>query len=60
MKEVARMLKAIHAQESKQSAREKAISVSEALRKMRLDKAAKTIESGIEETLTYIEYFEPA
>jgi transposase-like protein len=56
MKEVARMLKAIHAQESKESARQKAEQVAKALRKMKLDKAAKTLENGIEETLTYMEF----
>jgi transposase-like protein len=56
VKEVARMLKAIHAQESKESARQKAGQVAKALRKMKLDKAAKTLENGIEETLTYMDF----
>jgi len=56
MKEVARMLKAIHAQESKKSALEKAEAVEEMLRKMKLDKAAKTLETGIAETLTYMDF----
>ena len=45
---VAKMLKAIHAQESK-----KAKAVVEELRSMKLKEAAKKVEDGIEETLTY-------
>ena len=56
MKEVARMLKAIHAQESKKSALEKSKAVAAMLRKMRLEKAAKTLEGGILETLTYMDF----
>ena len=56
MREVARMLKAIHAQESKESAQQKAEQVAKALRKMKLDKAAKTVENGIDETLTYMDF----
>jgi len=56
MKLVARMLKAIHAQESKAAAREKAVQVAEALRAMKLKEAAKKVEDGIEETLTYMEF----
>jgi len=44
MKLVAKMLKAIHAQESKAAAREKAKQVAAALREMKLKEAAK--ESG--------------
>ena len=47
------MLKAIHAQESKKAAREKANSVVEELRTMKLSEAAKKVEAGVEETLTY-------
>ena len=50
------MLKAIHAQESKDAAREKALQVSEKLRSMNLAKAAKKVEDGIEETLTYMDF----
>ena len=50
------MLKAIHAQESKAAAREKAVQVAEALRAMKLKEAAKKVEDGIEETLTYVEF----
>ena len=51
VKLVAKMLKAIHAQESKKSAREKARAVVEELRSMKLKEAAKKVEDGIEETL---------
>ena len=56
MKTVALMLKAIHAQESKEAAREKAIQVAEKLRAMKLAKAAQKVEGGIEETLTYMDF----
>nr|WP_027871822.1 IS256 family transposase [[Eubacterium] cellulosolvens] len=56
MKNVARMLKAIHAQESKSAAREKAIKVVEELRAMKLSAAAKKVEESIEETLTYMDF----
>ena len=45
------MLKAIHAQESKKAAREKARAVIAELREMKLKEAAKKVEDGIEETL---------
>ena len=45
MREVTRMLKAIHAQESKEAARKKARDVAEKLRSMRLNEAAKKVES---------------
>lgn len=48
------MLKAIHAQESKEAACKKACDVAEKLRSMRLNEAAKKVEDGIEETLTYM------
>ena len=56
MREVTRMLKAIHAQESKEAARKKAQDVAEKLRSMRLNEAAKKVEDGIEETLTYMDF----
>ncbi|MGI5937118.1 MAG: IS256 family transposase [Oscillospiraceae bacterium] len=56
MKLVAKMLKAIHAQESKSAAREKALQVAEALRTMKLREAAKKVEDSIEDTLTYMEF----
>ena len=56
VKLVAKMLKAIHAQESKKAAREKAKTVVEELRSMKLKEAAKKVEDGIEETLTYCDF----
>ena len=56
VKLVAKMLKAIHAQESKRAAREKAKAVVEELRSMKLKEAAKKVEDGIEETLTYCDF----
>ena len=53
---VAKMLKAIHAQESKKAARDKARAVVEELRSMKLKEAAKKVEDGIEETLTYCDF----
>ena len=50
------MLKAIHAQESKRAAREKAKAVVEQLRSMKLKEAAKKVDDGIEETLTYCDF----
>ena len=56
MAEVTAMLKAIHAQEDLESAREKALVVIVKLRTMRLKEAAKKIEDSIEETLAYMKY----
>ena len=56
MKTVAKMLKAIHAQESKAASRDKAKSVVAALHDMKLGDAAKKVEAGIEETLTYADF----
>ena len=53
MRDVTHMLKAIHAQETREAAREKAQAVVQKLREMRLKEAAKKVEDGIEETLTY-------
>lgn len=53
---VSKMLKAIHAQEDKAAAREKAKQVVEKLRAMKLGKAAKTVEAGFEETLTFMSF----
>jgi transposase-like protein len=55
-KEVARMLKAIYAQEDKEAALEKAASVAANLREMKLSKAANLIDESILETLTYYKY----
>ncbi len=56
VKLAAKMLKAIHAQESKKAAREKAAAVVVELREMKLRVAAKKIEAGVEETLTYADF----
>ena len=56
VKIVAKMLKAIHAQESKKASREKAKAVVAELRTMKLKEAAKKVEDGIEETLTYCDF----
>ena len=56
MKSVAKMLKAIHSQENKKAAREKAKVVIEELRQMKLKEAADKLEKGIEETLTYMAF----
>jgi putative transposase len=58
VKEVATMLKAIHAQESHEEARKKARCICEKLEQMKLAKAAEIVRDGIEETLRY--YFFPA
>ena len=50
------MLKAIHTQENKAASREKTKSVAETLRKMKLPEAAKKIETGIDETLSYTDF----
>ncbi len=56
VKLVAQMLKAIHAQENKKAAREKTKAVVEGLRSMKLKEAAKKVEDGIEEALTYCDF----
>ena len=56
VKNVAKMLKAIHAQESKKASREKAAAVVPELKAMKLPEAAKKVEAGIEETLTYCDF----
>lgn len=56
MTAVAASLSAIHAQESKEAAREKAESVAKKLVDMRLAGAAKKLRDGIEETLTYYDF----
>jgi len=53
MKEVAAMLKAIHAQEGIKEAREKAVAVADKLDTMKLYKAAEKVRDGIDETLSY-------
>jgi len=56
MREAAAMLKAIHAAEDVQAAREKARQVSVKLRDQRLTRAAELVESGIEDTLAYYSF----
>ena len=56
VKQVAHMLKAIHAQESLAAAQHKAQAVVENLREMKLAKAAALVEQAIGETLTYYRY----
>lgn len=56
VKEIAKMLKAIHAQEDKQAALEKADAIVEKLRGMKLQKAAQKVEDSIWETLTYMDF----
>jgi transposase-like protein len=53
MKEVAAMLKAIHAQEDAGAAKIKAAAVAEKLETMKLYKAAEQVRQGIDETLSY-------
>ena len=50
------MLKAIHAQEGKEAARQKAAMVAEKLREMKLQEAARKIEDSIEDTLTFMDF----
>lgn len=56
VKDVATMLKAIHAQESIEEARRKRDMVVRKLREMKLPKAAELVENGTEETLTYYSF----
>jgi len=56
VKDVAAMLKAIHAQEDRQAAREKAEAVAAKLESMRLRKAAEMVRAGIDETLSYYDF----
>jgi len=53
VKNVAAMLKAIHAQEDRAAAEEKVIAVTKKLRSMKLSKAAQLVEQGAAETLSY-------
>ena len=56
MAEVARMLKAIHAQEEAKYARAKAAEIVQRLKDMKLKSAAELVEQKVGETLTYYEY----
>jgi transposase-like protein len=53
VREVAAMLKAIHAQEDRKAAEEKAQAVVAKLEGMRLSKAAQIVRAGASETLSY-------
>ena len=56
MREVAAMLKAIHAQESRESAESKAEDVVKKLKLMKLRSAAELVEKSIHETFAYFAY----
>ena len=56
VKEVAAMLKAIHAQEDRAAAREKSQAVVAKLESLRLGKAAEVVRSGCDETLSYMNF----
>jgi transposase-like protein len=56
MKEVAAMLKALHAQEDAEAARSKARDVITKLEGMKLSKAAAAVQEGVGETLTYFAF----
>lgn len=56
VKDVAAMLKAIHAQEDRAAAIEKAKAVVEKLKEMKLKEAAKKVEDSVKETLTYMDF----
>jgi transposase-like protein len=56
LKEVSAMLKAIHAQEDRASAEQKATAVVAKLEGMRLSRAAATVRDGVAETLSYMSF----
>jgi len=56
MKEVMAMLKAIHAQEDRQAARDKAGLVADKLDTLRLSQAATIVRAGVDETLSYMAF----
>ena len=56
VKIVAKMLKAIHAQESKKASRDKAKAVVAGLRAMKLKEAAKKVEDGIKGNSDYCDF----
>lgn len=55
-REVAAMLKAIHAQEDREAATKKGDDVAEKLEAMKLPKAAAIVRNGLHETLSYMDY----
>lgn len=54
--EIARMLKAIHAQEDRKAAQAKATEIVSRLKSMKLKSAAELVEQKVAETLTYYAY----
>ncbi len=56
MKEVSAMLKAIHAQEDRPAAQQKALAVADKLDTLRLHQAAQVVRSGAHETLSYMAF----
>lgn len=56
VKEVTAMLKAIHASEDAEAAREKGLAVKEKLKAIKLSRAAELLEEGLEETLCYMAF----
>ena len=56
VREISHMLKAIHAQESREAAQEKAATVVQDLRRQKLGKAADLIEAHVDETLSYYSF----
>ena len=56
VRDVTAMLKAIHAQEDQEAAEEKVLAVIKKLKKQRLSKAAKIVEKGAKETLSYYSF----
>jgi len=56
VREISHMLKAIHAQESRKAAQEKAATIVEDLRRLKLRKAAELVETHIDETLSYYSF----
>ena len=56
LREVAAMLKAIHAQENREAAEAKATDVVSKLKAMKLRAAAELVENAIHETLTFFAY----
>ena len=56
VKDVAAMLKAIHASEDKAAARQKAEQIIEKLESLRLKDATKKVRESINETLTYYDF----
>jgi transposase-like protein len=55
-KEVAAMLKAIHGQEDRPAAWEKAVAVASKLEAMKLGQAATIVREGVDETLSYMAF----